>query len=80
LTATGYFTKLVEAIPTRQATDTVIIDFLLSNILARFGCPRKIITDNAKAFTSSKLVKCCNDYNIILSHSTAYYPQDNGLA
>ena len=31
-------------------------------------------------FTSRKLVKFCNDYNIILSHSTAYYSQRNGLA
>jgi hypothetical protein len=80
LTATDYFTKWVEAVPTRQATDAVIIEFLLSNIMSRFGCPRKIVTDNAKAFTSSKLVKFCSDYNIILSHSTAYYPQGNGLA
>ena len=80
LTATNYFTKWVEVVPTRQATDIVIIDFLLSNILARFGCPRKIITYNAKTFTSSKLFRFCNDYNIILSHSTAYYPQGNGLA
>lgn len=48
--------------------------------MSRFGCPRRIITDNAKAFTSSKLVKFCNDYNIILSHSITYYPQGNGLA
>ena len=32
LTATDYFTKWVEAIPTRQATNIVIIDSLLSNI------------------------------------------------
>ena len=80
LTTTDYFTKWVESIPTRQATYTVIIDFLLTNILARFGFPRKIITDNAKEFTSSKLVKFYNDYNIILSHSIAYYPQGNVLA
>ena len=47
--------------------------------MSRFGCPRKIVTDNAKAFSSSKLVKFCNDYNIVLSHSIAYYPQGNGL-
>ena len=47
--------------------------------MSRFGCPRKIVTDNAKAFTSTKLVKFCSDYNIILSHSTTYYPQGNGL-
>ena len=48
--------------------------------MSRFGCPRKIVTDNAKAFTSTKLVKFYSDYTIILSHSTAYYPQGNGLA
>ena len=47
--------------------------------MSRFGCPRKIVTDNAKSFTYSKLVKFCSDYNIILSHSTTYYPQGNGL-
>ena len=47
--------------------------------MSRFGFPRKIVTDNAKAFASTKLVKFCSDYNIILSHSTAYYPQGNGL-
>ena len=69
----------MEAVPTRQAIDAVIIEFLLTNIMSRFGCPKKIVTDNAKAFTSSKLVKLCSDYNIILSHSTTYYPQGNGL-
>ena len=70
----------MEAIPTRQTTDTVIIDFLLSNIISRFGCPRRIITDNAQAFTSCKLLKFCIDHNIVISHSTPYYPQGNGLA
>jgi hypothetical protein len=79
LTATDYFTKWVEVVPSRQATDVVIIEFLLNNIMSRFRCPRKIVTDNAKAFTSSKLVKFCSDYNIILCHSTTYYPQGNGL-
>ena len=69
LIATYYFTKWIEVVPTQQATYVVIIELLINNILSRFGCPRKIITNNAKAFTSSKLVKFCNDYNIILSHS-----------
>lgn len=79
LTSTNFFTKWVEAVPTRQATDSVIIDFLLTHILSRFECPRRLITDNAQAFSSSKSVKFCNEYNIILSHSTTYYPQGNGL-
>jgi hypothetical protein len=80
LTATDYFTKWVEAIPTRKATDSVVIEFLEENILARFGCPRKIVTDNAQAFKSMAMISFCQKYNIVLGHSTAYYPQGNGLA
>jgi hypothetical protein len=75
-----YFTKWIEAIPTKQATDAVIIHFLETNILSRFICPIKIITDNATTFKSKKMEKFCQDYNITLGHSTTYYPQENGLA
>jgi hypothetical protein len=50
LTAMDYFTKWIEVVPSRQAIDSVIVKFLENNILSRFGCPRKIITDNAVAF------------------------------
>jgi len=79
-TETDYFTKWVEAIPCRQANDTVIIQFLECNILSRFGCPEKIITDNASAFKSKKMINFCHKYHITLGHSTTYYPQGNGLA
>jgi transposase InsO family protein len=49
-------------------------------MLSRFGCPRRIITDNVVAFKSKKLVKLCSYYGITLSHSTTYYPKGNGLA
>ena len=78
--ATDYFTKWIEAIPSRQATDTVIISFLENNILSRFGFPQKIITDNAAAFKSKKMIDFCHKYHITLGHSTTYYPQGNGLA
>ena len=47
LTATYYFTKSMEAIPARNATDTVVMKFMEENIISRFGCPSKIVTDNA---------------------------------
>ena len=50
LTATDYFTKWIEVIPTREATNFVIIQFLKSNILSRFGYPQKIITNNVVGF------------------------------
>eukprot|EP00253_Pinus_taeda_P020958 PITA_20958 len=79
LTATDYFTKWIEAIPCRQANDSIIIQFLETNILSRFGCPEKIITDNAAAFKSKRMIRFCHKYHITLGHSTAYYPQGNGL-
>ena len=51
-----------------------------TNILSRFGCPTKIITDNAATFGSKRMVEFCHKYQITLGHSTAYYPQGNGLA
>eukprot|EP00253_Pinus_taeda_P008783 PITA_08783 len=76
LTATDYFTKWVEAIPAKNATEKVIMDFIENNIITRFGVPAKITTDNAKAFSSSKFSSFCFKYGIVLSHSSNYYPQD----
>lgn len=59
LTATDYFTKWVEAIPARNVTDTVIINFMEENIISRFGCPSRIVTDNSQAFKSAKFVSFC---------------------
>jgi hypothetical protein len=79
LTTTDYFTKWVEAIPTRKATNSVVMDFLEENSLSRFGCPRKIVTDNVQAFKSMAMVSFFQKYNIVLGHSMTYYPQGNGL-
>jgi len=80
LTTIDYFTKWIEAIPTRQAVDSIVIQFIETNILSRFGCLHKIITANATSFKSKKMVEFCEKYHITLGHSTAYYLQGNGLA
>ena len=59
--------------------NAVVISFLEENILLRFDCPRKIVTNNAQAFKSMAMVSFCQNYNIVLGHSTTYYPQGNGL-
>jgi hypothetical protein len=79
LNATDYFTKWIEAAPTRSTSHKVIISFL-EDIIARFGCPSRIVTDNATSFRSGPLVKFCEQFEISLVHSTPYYPQGNELA
>ena len=80
LTTTDYFTKWVEVIPTKKETNAVVMDFLEDNIITRFGVPARIITDNGPCFVSSKMSSFCFKYGIVLSHSSNYYPQGNGLA
>jgi transposase InsO family protein len=53
---------------------------LEENILSRFGCPHKIGTDNTQDFKPMAMINFCQKYNIVLGHSTSYYPQGNGLA
>ena len=79
LVATEYFTKWIEAVPTRNATHQVIMRFLYENIFSRFGCPVRLVTDNAPAFKAGALVRMCESMGIHLVHSTSYYPQGNGL-
>jgi hypothetical protein len=77
LTAIDYFTKWIEAIPTRNASHKVIIGFL-EEIMARFGCLDRIVTDNVASFKVEPLIQLCEQFGITLIHSTPYYPQ--GLA
>jgi hypothetical protein len=65
---TNYFIKWVEAIPTKSATEKVVMDFLEDKIILRFGVPSKIVIDNAKAFCSDEISSFCLKYGIILSH------------
>ena len=80
LVPTKYFTKCIEAVPTRNATHQVIMRFLYENIFSRFGCPVRLVTNNAPSFKAGELVKMCESMGIQLVHSTSYYPQGNGLA
>ncbi|XP_049361531.1 uncharacterized protein LOC125826255 [Solanum verrucosum] len=59
LVTIDYFTKWVEAITFKAVTKKVVVDFVHSNIICRFGIPRTIITNNA-ANLNSNLMKEAN--------------------
>ncbi|GLJ23983.1 hypothetical protein SUGI_0456280 [Cryptomeria japonica] len=80
ITTTDYFTKWVEAIPLRSTTAEVICQFLLENIISRFGIPSTIISDNGTSFKNKDVKKFLEKYHIKHRFSTPYYPQSNGQA
>jgi hypothetical protein len=66
-------------IPTRSSSYKVIIGFL-EDIMERFGCPNRIVTDYAASFKDEPLIQFCEQFIIALIHSTPYYPRGNRLA
>jgi hypothetical protein len=70
LTATDYFTKWIEDIPTRSVSHKVIISFL-EDIITRFGCPSRIVIDNVASLKVEPLIHFCEQlcYHINLSRS-----------
>jgi hypothetical protein len=74
LTTTDYFTNWIEAVPTRNSTNKVIMNFPETNIFARFGCSSKLVTINSQAFKSKAMIDFCGNLKISLKNSTPYYP------
>lgn len=62
LITTDYFIKWVEALPVKNSTDTVVINFIEGNVLSRFRFPQQIVTDKAAAFSSVKVIQFCQNY------------------
>jgi hypothetical protein len=70
LVATNYFTKWIEVVPTRNSTHQVVMKFLYENILSRFDCPKRLVTDNVTSFKAEELVNMCESMGIQLVHLT----------
>jgi hypothetical protein len=57
LTTTDYFMKWTEVVPLKHSQDEHVISFLETDIFSRFVLPLEIITDNIRAFISTKLTQ-----------------------
>lgn len=77
LVATDYFSKWVEAIPTKQATSKVVINFMMENIITRFGTLVRLIIENGMCFKFDEFKHFCNTYGITISYVALYHPQAN---
>ena len=52
----------------------------LTEHVTRFGVPNCLVFDNAKYFSSLKIVEFALKYNINIKYLANYYPQGNGVA
>ncbi|CAN6567516.1 unnamed protein product [Malus baccata var. baccata] len=80
LLAVDYVSKWVEAKATRTNDSKVVADFIKTNIFARFGMPRVIISDGGSHFCNRTIEALLRKYNVNHKVSTPYHPQTNGQA
>lgn len=78
LVAIDYFTKWVEAASFSSVTKSVVNRFIKSNIIARYGLPSSLITDNATNLNSDLMIDLCEKFKIEHHNSASYHPQMNG--
>ncbi|KAM2630616.1 hypothetical protein TB1_029463 [Malus domestica] len=80
LLAVDYVLKWVEAKATRTNDSKVVADFIRTNIFARFGMPRVIISDGGSHFCNRTIEALLRKYSVTHKVSTPYHPQTNGQA
>ena len=59
---------------------TLTVKYYLSQIFARFGIPRTLVSDNGPEFVSGDLKHWCQSMGIQKMESPVYHPRANGLA
>lgn len=71
------FSKWVELVPQRRATAEGVVKAFRERILARFGAPKVLISDNGSQFTSKILQKYLRDVGVHHQFTAPYCPQEN---
>ena len=78
IVAVDYFTKWAEAEPLATITTKKVINFVVRNIICRFGLPHTIITDNGTQFDSAEFKDFYERFHIRKKFSAVAHPQANG--
>ena len=72
-------TRWAEAFPLRTITTETIVDHFVNHWIARFGIPKRIITDQGRQFESDLFKSLTKHLGIQKIRTTAFHPQANGL-
>ncbi|CAN6543727.1 unnamed protein product [Malus baccata var. baccata] len=80
LLVVDYVSKWVEAKATRTNDSKMVADFVKTNIFARFGMPRVLISDGGSHFCNRTIEALLKKYNVTHKVATPYHPQTSGQA
>ncbi|GAU51226.1 hypothetical protein TSUD_136230 [Trifolium subterraneum] len=80
IVAVDYFTKWIEAEPLAKIGASHILRFFKRNVLARFGIPQVVVTDNGTQFTNKKFQEFLATIGTTQHFTSVEHPQTNGQA
>ena len=69
--------KWVEAETLAKITSKKALDFIIKNIICRYGLPRKIVSDNGLQFDSEVFSDFCQQHGVIKSFSSVAHTHAN---
>ena len=74
-----YFTKWKEAfaIPNQEAK--TVAEKLVNEVIARYGAPEKIHSDQGRNFEAQLFKEMCTLFNIEKTRTTPYHPESDGM-
>ena len=73
--------KVIILIPCKESiTAEGVATLIMRHIFARFGAPKKFISDHNTRFMSKVAREYCNKFKIQQNMSTAYHPRTEGQA
>jgi transposase InsO family protein len=79
LVVSDYFTKWVEAFAMPNMEAATVADIVAKEVIARFGVPSAIHSDQGKQFEGKVFTEMCKVLNIKKTRTTPYHPQSDGM-
>lgn len=76
---TDHFTRFAIATPVFNVTTQEIIRVLISDVISKFGLPKKFLTDNGTGFMSNLGIELYKYFGMKKLTTTPYHPETDGL-
>jgi transposase InsO family protein len=73
-----YLTKWAEARAFKDCSETTVACFIFDDIIARFGCPKILMSDQGTHFINKTIEALTKEFAIHHQKRTPYHPQANG--
>ena len=80
LVVTDHFTRWVEIFAVPDQTAVTCAEIILNDVIARFGCPHDMHSDQGRNYISQIFVDLCRMLEIRKTRSSPYNPRCNGQA